>query len=194
MNNFIYSQKLTHGEFRVYPERPDFLFHEVKQVHGIDCSYPTGKITEADALINNYKDSTALAIKTADCLPVVFEGEKEVVFLHAGWRGLALGILNIEQIKNIKPVKAFIGPAIHQCCFEVGADFNNLFPEIKVSSKSGKNYADLIGFSLDKIKTIFPDISVEEAGICTMCNQLFHSYRRDKTIKRNYNLYFSKDI
>lgn len=194
MNNYIYSHKLTHGEFRVYPSRPDFSFHEVKQVHGIDCSYPTEKITEADALINSYADSTALVIKTADCLPIVFEGEKEVVFLHAGWRGLALGILNIEQIKNIKPVKAFIGPAIHSCCFEVGADFNNLFPEISISSKNEKSYADLIGFSISKIKTIFPNISVEESGICTMCNHLFHSYRRDKTLKRNYNLYLSKDI
>ncbi len=194
MNNFIYSQKLTHGEFRVYPDRPEFSFHEVKQVHGIACSYPTEKITEADALISSYADSTPLAIKTADCLPIVFEGEKEVVFLHAGWRGLALGILAIEQIRNIKPVKAFIGPAIHQCCFEVGADFNNLFPEISVSLKDEKSYADLIGFSISKIKTIFPNISVEESGICTMCNHLFHSYRRDKTLKRNYNLYFSKDI
>lgn len=194
MSHFIYSQQLSHGEFRVYLDRPDFSFHEVKQVHGVDCSYPTEKISEADAIINGYSDKTALAIKTADCLPIVFEGREEVVFLHAGWRGLALGILEIEQVKRIQPIRAFIGPAIHQCCFEVGNDFNNLFPEVSISSLNGKSYANLIGFSINKIKTIFPNIQVTESGICTMCNHLFHSYRRDKTIKRNYNLYLSKDI
>ena len=194
MSNFIYSQKLNHGEFRVYLERPTFAFHEIKQVHGIACTPPTESIQEADALISQYADKTPLAIKTADCLPIVFEGAKEIVSLHAGWRGLALGILEIEQIKRIKPNRAFIGPAIHQCCFEVGADFQELFPEVSISSTNGNFYADLISFAVNKIKTLFPEIDVNDSGICTVCDEQFHSYRRDKTIKRNYNLYFPKDI
>ena len=194
MSNFIYSQKLSHGEFRVYLERPTFAFHEVKQVHGLACALPSDSLQEADALISDYADQTPLAIKTADCLPIVLEGADEVVSLHAGWKGLALGILEIEEIKKIRPTKAFIGPAIHQCCFEVSADFPDLFPGVSISSSHGNYYADLIGFAGHKIKTLFPEIDVEDSGICTMCNEQFHSYRRNKTLKRNYNHYFPKDI
>lgn len=193
MGKYIYSHSLKQGTFCVYPTRPDFPFNEVKQVHGINCSYPSKEIVEADALIQNVHLNEPMLIKTADCLPIVFEGEEEVVFLHAGWRGLALGILDIEEIKKIKPLSCFIGPAIGPCCFEVGDDFNKVFSDVTLTKRDDKYFVDLIDYSFKKIKDNFPDIEISHSGICTMCNELFHSYRRNKTIHRNFNVYFSKD-
>lgn len=193
MENELYSYSLSKGHFKVYSSKPDFAFHEVKQVHGIKCAYPNPSITEADALIQASTDLTPMLIKTADCLPIIFEGAEENIFLHAGWRGLALGILDIPEIKKIKPLSCFIGPAIHACCFEVGSDFKELFTEATIIEREDKFYADLIAFSKKRINTIFPDIQVHDSGICTMCNELFHSYRRNKTTHRNFNVYFSKD-
>lgn len=193
MDNALYSYTLSKGYFKVYSSRPDFAFHEVKQVHGIQCVYPQPTITEADALIQVSTDPTPMLIKTADCLPIIFEGVEENIFLHAGWRGLALGILEIPEIKKVKPQSCFIGPAIHSCCFEVGSDFKELFPQAPLISRHDKFYADLINFSIEKITTLFPDIQINDSGICTMCNELFHSYRRNKTTHRNFNVYFSKD-
>lgn len=194
MEKLLYTQTLNKGQFRVYASRPDFKFHEVKQVHGIDCSYPSPDIVEADGLIQSAIDSTPMLIKTADCLPIIFEGHEENLFLHAGWRGLALGILDISQIKKIKPEACFIGPAINACCFEVGNDFHELFPELPLIERGNKFYADLISYSKNKIKEIFPQIRIEEAGLCTMCNENFHSYRRDKSSHRNFNVYFPKGL
>lgn len=193
MENVIFTQALTKGHYRVYSSRPLFSFHEVKQVHGIHCSYPTKTITEADGLIQEASDSTPMLIKTADCLPIVLEGESENIILHAGWRGLALGILDIEEIKKIKPISCFIGPAIHSCCFEVGSDFQEVFPQLSLISRDDKFFADLIGFTKKRLSETFPKLIIEESGICTMCSELFHSYRRNKTPHRNFNVYFSKD-
>ncbi|MFA5583904.1 MAG: polyphenol oxidase family protein [Bacteriovoracaceae bacterium] len=193
MENVIYSHSLPKGIFKVFHTRPDFHFHEVKQVHGINCSYPSSTMVEADGIIQDSKDPTPLLIKTADCLPIIFEGLTENVFLHAGWRGLALGILDIPELKKIKPQTCFIGPCILSCCFEVGQDFNDLFPEVTLIKKDDKFFADLISFAKEKILDLFPEIHISKAGICTMCNEDFHSFRRNKTTHRNFNVYFSKD-
>lgn len=193
MENHVFTQALSHGRFEVYSARPLFPFHEVKQVHGIHCSYPTSPVTEADALIQKVSDPTPMLIKTADCLPIVFEGEEENVFLHAGWRGLALGILEINEIKKIRPTTCFIGPAIHSCCFEVGSDFQEVFPAVPLIKRDDKFFADLIGFTKKKLSELFPQLDIRESGICTMCSEPFHSYRRNKTPHRNFNVYFSKD-
>ena len=155
MENAIYTHALTSGHFKVYSSRPDFIFHEVKQVHGIQCSYPTNTITEADALIQTATDLTPMLIKTADCLPIFFEGEKENVFLHAGWRGLASGILDIPELKQIKPRTVFIGPAIHSCCFEVGSDFNKVFSQVLLIQRGDQFFADLITFAKGRLQENF---------------------------------------
>lgn len=193
MEKHIYSRSLKRGVFTVYPLPPEFPYHEVKQVHGIYCTYPTKNLVEADALIQSLDLDVPMLIKTADCLPIVFEGREEVVFLHAGWRGLAAGILNIDEIQKINPISCFIGPAIGPCCFEVTPDFNDAFAKIKLLKKDNLYYADLIDFSLKQIQQSFPAIEVSHSGICTMCTEEFHSYRRNKTTQRNFNVYFSKD-
>jgi hypothetical protein len=108
----------------------------LQQVHGIDCS-------DADSIVNGAKADASFsqklglgcAIMTADCLPVLFcdlQG-RQVAAAHAGWKGLAQGIL-LNTLKsfsdnNIAPnqVIAWLGPAISQGAFEVGPEVKDIF-------------------------------------------------------------------
>ena len=96
----------------------------------------------------------ALMMMTADCLPVVLGNAEgtEVANLHAGWKGLAHGIIeNTISTMQSQPTWAWLGAAICQDSFEIGAEvkaaFCEKYPELemafKVGVKEGKFYADL---------------------------------------------------
>ena len=106
-----------------------------------------------DGLVTQRK-AHALIMMTADCLPVVLvNGEgTEVANLHAGWRGLAGGIIeNTIASMQSRPVWAWLGAAISQPCFEVGTEvkeaFCSKYPELdsafQAGQQTGKYYADL---------------------------------------------------
>lgn len=106
-----------------------------------------------DGLVTQRK-AHALIMMTADCLPVVLvNGEgTEVANLHAGWRGLAGGIIeNTIASMQSRPVWAWLGAAISQPCFEVGTEvkeaFCSKYPELdsafQTGQQAGKYYADL---------------------------------------------------
>lgn len=163
----------------------------VSQVHGTDIVSPETLPCEADGIVVSWEEfDKPLAIKTADCLPIVIEGDKGVVFLHAGWRGLAHGILDKPEIEMINPQRVFIGPSIHECCFEVSADFHLHFPDSPNFKKiKNKYYFNLQEEAKRKLREKFPSLLVQYAPVCTSCNPALHSYRRDKTTERNWNLY-----
>lgn len=108
---------------------------------------------EGDGLVTQTAGH-ALMMMTADCLPVVLGNAEgtEVANLHAGWRGLAGGIIEatIGEMKN-PPAWAWLGAAICQDNFEIGAEvkqaFCSKYPELdsafKAGLKEGKYYADL---------------------------------------------------
>lgn len=119
----------------------------LQQVHGIEC--PNAELISngqsADASFSQ-KQGLACAIMTADCLPVLFcdlEG-RQVAAAHAGWRGLAQGVL-CNTLKTFtdngipaNQVIAWLGPAISQTAFQVG-------PEVKLAFEffeSGEKWAD----------------------------------------------------
>ena len=187
----IYVENLNKGRFETWSKKPDLLLHHVTQVHGTDIVSLDTLPCEADGLFVSWKElNQPLAIKTADCLPVVIEGSQGVVFLHAGWRGLAFGIFKKAEIKMVEPQRVFIGPSIHKCCFEVTSEFRNHFPESPYFEKrEGKLYFDLQNEARDELRKIFPNLLVGISPICTSCNLEFNSYRRDKTKERNWNIY-----
>lgn len=187
----IYSKKLKYGRFETWTSRPELEMHQVKQVHGTEIATPETLPCEADGIVVSWQNfNLALAIKTADCMPISIEGEKGVVFLHAGWRGLAAKILTRPELSLIVPQIAFIGPSIHQCCFEVSEDFEQHFPGSPHFVKmKGKLYFNLIQEAILQLKTAFPKIEVEHSSNCTCCDQKFNSYRRNKTTERNWNIY-----
>src|SRR5262245_44824651 len=115
-----FSENLNRGRFETWTRKPDFDFIHATQVHGTDIVSPETLPCEDDGLVVSWEDlDRPTAIKTADCLPIVIEGQKGLVFLHAGWRGLAHGILERPEISMIVPQRVHIGPSIHECCFEV---------------------------------------------------------------------------
>jgi hypothetical protein len=106
-----------------------------------------------DGLVTQRK-AHALMMMTADCLPVVMGNAKgtEVANLHAGWRGLAGGIVeNTIAAMQTPPTWAWLGAAISQPCFEIGTEvkaaFCEKYPELdsafQPGVQTGKYYADL---------------------------------------------------
>ncbi len=190
----IYSKKLTTGTFQVWNDRPDFSFLEIKQVHSTEVVDPSQIPCEADGLIiQNQIDSKPIAIKTADCLPILIEGQNGISFLHAGWRGLAEGIIKNPKLKEIKPFAAFIGPCIQSCCFEVTEEFKNysLTPKY-FFYKEKKLYFDLVREATFQLQEHLHIDHIEDSKKCTCCLTEFNSYRRNKTPRRNFNT-FIKD-
>lgn len=186
-----FSQNLNHGRFETWTDKPEMDFFHVHQVHGNNIVSVETLPAEADGILSSWNDLTLpLAIKTADCLPVVIEGETGVVFLHAGWKGLQQKILTTPEVKLIKPLKAFIGPSIQKCCFEVTQEFKHHFLNNQnFITRDEKLFFNLQQEALDQLKGSFPEVEVIISPLCTACNVEFNSYRRDKTIKRNWNLY-----
>lgn len=163
------------------------------QTHSTLCHTINEQISfealEGDGLVTQRK-AHALMMMTADCLPVVLGNADgtEVANLHAGWRGLAHGIVeNTIATMQSQPTWAWLGAAISQPCFEIGEEvkiaFCSKYPELEntfqVSENVGKFYADLYAiadFILQQhgVKTILggDQCSYQQAGE-------YFSYRRD---------------
>lgn len=144
---------------------------------------------EGDGLVTQRKGH-ALMMMTADCLPVVLGNNNgtEVANLHAGWRGLAHGIVEntIAEMQS-KPTWAWLGAAISQPCFEVGAEVKQIFCEkyprlesaFESSKHVGKFYADL--YAIARYILTLHGINVIQGGDQCSYRQddRYYSYRRD---------------
>lgn len=135
----------------------------LQQVHGIDCLEAASIFDgfQADASFTQ-QSQLACAIMTADCLPVLFcdlQGT-QVAAAHAGWKGLAAGVL--EQTLNrfsengiaANQVIAWLGPAITQSAFEVGPEVQSAF----VNFKQGEKWADEACFIAGKGDRLLADL------------------------------------
>jgi YfiH family protein len=193
MNEEItYEAPLLRGRFIVFNERPELDFLKVKQTHS-DLVIPEercGSETIGDGIIGDSK--TPKAILTADCMPLVLIGKDQHVVIHAGWRGLAQNILSNELVKKIEPTYAFIGPHIRPAHYEVQCEFFVNFPHhpLAFTKNEEKIYFNLAYVAQAQLKEAYPGIVIEDCGLCTFSDPKFHSYRRDKTTQRNWNIYF----
>lgn len=149
-----------------------------RQVHGtrlIEHPIRNGP-PEADGHVLREPGLAALVF-TADCLPVAVAGPGGVAMLHAGWRGLAGGIL-AAGAEAVGATSAAIGPGIGPCCYEVGEEVLDAFSDL------GEGVA--VGRMLDLAEVARRQLAqagveqVESAGLCTSCEaELFFSHRRD---------------
>jgi polyphenol oxidase len=114
----------------------------------------------------------------ADCLPVALMGPGGVAMVHAGWRGLAGGIL-AAGATAIEATRAAIGPGIGPCCYEVGDEVLAAFSGLGEGVARGR-MLDLA----EAARRLLAEAGVERvgsAGLCTSCEQdLFFSHRRDR--------------
>jgi YfiH family protein len=162
----------------------------LRQVHGVQVvQADTAQVLEADA---SYAlgAGVACAVLTADCLPVLFcdRAGTRVAAAHAGWRGLAGGVLEATvQAMNLPPEQllAWLGPAIGPAAFEVGGEVREVFvtahPQAASafvpSLNSGRFMADI--YALARIRLAVCGVTaVYGGGFCTVNDLRFYSYRR----------------
>lgn len=175
------------------PANPMWL----NQVHGTDV-FVVGRDADrgappiADAVVTTHSNRPC-AVLVADCLPILFcdEAGTAVAAAHAGWRGLAAGV--IERTVAAMPVlprnlMAWLGPAIGPGAFEVGQDVVNAFCGTDVNAdpaftaipqREGKFLADI--FLLARQRLARAGVAkIYGGGFCTVTStDQFFSYRRD---------------
>jgi polyphenol oxidase len=189
----------------------------LNQIHGTDVVLPaiTGSGCEdpaeqsGDAIYLNTQ-GIAGAVLTADCLPVFFADLRGscVAVAHAGWRGLADGILE-NTLAHFKlpseQIVAWLGPAIGPCHFEIGAEVREVFlsqtrshREREEMSQSafvstgtkGKWMADLYTLARLRLRNAGL-IKISGGAHCTVCeSDSFYSYRRDGVTGRMASLIY----
>jgi len=175
------------------PAEPRWL----KQVHG-NLVVDAGSVqqpVEADAAISRSPD-TVCAIMVADCLPVLLADRAGTIVgaAHAGWRGLAGGVIeNTVKAIAVPPSElvAWLGPAIGPAAFEVGADVREAFVSADpgaasafIDHKPGKWLADLFALARRRLQAI-GIADIHGGGLCTVSDpQRFFSHRRDKVTGR----------
>lgn len=187
---------------------PNNRFQWLNQVHGdLACeALVDGVVREADASFT-HKRNTVCVIMTADCLPVLLcdKQGRQVAAVHAGWRGLASGIIESTLAAFPQPldVSAWLGPAIGPSAFEVGGDVVDAFTRLSMSDEyalltkqafvphasiKGKWLADLYLLARIRLQSLgVADIYGGE--YCTWDNKSkFYSYRRSGVTGRMASL------
>lgn len=166
----------------------------LNQVHGVavsdlDAGVAPSPVT-ADAAITS-REGAACVVMVADCLPVLFttrDGSR-IGAAHAGWRGLASGVLE-ETVKALAvpagELRAWLGPCISRENFEVGDEVREEFVKQDAGASahfdcntSGRWQADLVGLARRRLGQMgVTDIS--GGTWCTFADrQRFYSHRRD---------------
>lgn len=168
-------------------------------VKQIDASVRT--VVEADGVVTS-KSNLVCSVMTADCLPVLLtdvEGSK-VAAVHAGWRGLANGILENALNQFDKPVIAWLGPAIGVNAFEVGKEVFQIFtqhsPQAELAfhpQPDGKYLADMPLLAQQRLVAAGSE-KVYNSGLCTYSHpDDFYSYRRDGVTGRQASFIWIAD-
>ena len=170
----------------------------LRQVHGVAVveAKDDGKVREADAVFSREKQMPCV-VMTADCLPVFFTDTKGsvVAVAHAGWRGLATGVLEETVAALNVPVKdllVWLGPAIGRHYFEVGSEVRREFIDHNLACDEGfkpnyhsrgKYFADLYKLARIRLKHI-GCTEVYGGNYCTWKDPRFYSYRKEGTTGR----------
>jgi YfiH family protein len=185
------------------PDEPAWL----NQVHGttvvdLDQPGPRGPADGAAAVGRG----KVCAILTADCLPVIFTTDTgdRVAAAHAGWRGLAAGIIEATVKALNTPARhllAWLGPAIGPQHFEVGAEVREAFVAVDpgsatafVPNAQGRFLADLYGLARRRLENLGLS-RIYGGGECTFSRpDRYYSYRRDGVTGRQATLIWREGL
>ena len=126
----------------------------------------------------------AYGVMTADCVPVIVSGDEGYLLIHAGWRGLANGIIpkTLKRLKGAREAVVFAcaGPNL----YEVGEDVvealegcDAVYSELPESPR--KYMLDTGATAARQLARAVPLLSIAISEICTINNNQMHSYRRD---------------
>ena len=172
------------------PTAPRWL-HQVHGITVLDADADTGDTSEAeaDAAVTR-TPGVVLAVLTADCLPVMFcaADGSEVAIAHAGWRGLAAGVLEstLAQMRTDRSnILAWLGPSIGASSYEVGAEVHQAFIEQNPRSHSafsatrpGHWLCDLPALARLRLGAVGVS-RISSSGFDTATDLRFHSHRRN---------------
>ena len=180
-------------------------FYNPNQVHEttiVEVSSVSDPRTKADASYT-YKRHTPIAVRTADCLPILLftrDTENPVMAIHAGWRGFAKGILSksidmfADKLLKNTDIYAFIGPAISSQAFEVGPEVIEATTKyakklnVDFSNFTLEGHGDRLHFDLQLAACqVMTNLGIKPLHIsvlreCTFDNIHWHSYRREKKL------------
>ena len=194
------SRGVEHG-FGVRGARPPGDLRRPTQVHGTRVAHSEHCVPpnapEADAIVSD-ESGVAIGVVTADCVPILVaaRGGRAVAAVHAGWRGLAAGVIaaSVAALREIAgdraELVAAIGPRIGPCCYEVDAPvldalaehFGDWPADAWRVCRPGHALLDLGALARRALEREgFGENEVDLlSGVCTRCDaERFHSYRRD---------------
>jgi copper oxidase (laccase) domain-containing protein len=160
---------------------------------------PDGVPVEADGHVT-CMPGIGVMVMAADCLPIAIGSEHGVAAVHAGWRGLAAGVieegvralLGLQEEEDVgsarygrtgegaagrggdHEITAIIGPGAGPCCYEVGDEVHAAFGD---AHRDGR-YIDLKAIARERL-TAAGVGDVRDVGLCTICDERFFSYRRE---------------
>lgn len=168
----------------------------VRQVHGAtvhlaDGAWPdaTGQeltsLPEGDGVLTTSGELAPMVL-VADCLPVALAGAGAVAMIHAGWRGLASGVLShgvrmLRGLASEADIAAAIGPGVGVCCYEVGEEVHRAFAAYGADVREGQDL-DLRAIARIQLERAGVDVR-HDIDLCTSCSpELFFSHRRDRGV------------
>lgn len=167
----------------------------IDQVHGcdvVDRSVTTidrdrAVIGVGDVLVGDGREP--IAIWAADCAAIVLVSDDLIVGCHAGWRGLAAGVVDVAVTAAVTrsgdvPTAAVLGPCIHPCCYEFGAaDLAAVAAGIGLDPATVTGATTTGALALDVPAAVAGalrahDIELRAVGPCTGCDDRWYSHRR----------------
>lgn len=174
----------------------------IREVHGVEVvrvgaaaspdsdGWPSAGV--GDVLVTAMPD-VPIAIWAADCAPIaVFGADGTMVGIHAGWRGLAAGIIDVGiaefAARGERPVVAVLGPVIHPCCYEFGDDDLRLVARgiaVEPDQITGRTAGGALALDVPTaVRSALErrGVAVVSTGSCTGCNDRWfsHRHRRDE--------------
>ena len=153
---------------------------------------------DADASYTTH-NKVVCSIRTADCMPLLITDKAGsfVAAIHAGWRGLAFGIIEntLKKINTKEKFIVWIGPHISQEFFEVGAEVRNIFlendsasAEAFINAANGKYLLSMLKVAQLKLQNLGVEKIYVTKNFCTYKNANYYSYRRETSKERMTSL------
>jgi polyphenol oxidase len=157
------------------------------EVHVVSAANGTDALpADGDGVATATRDVAPLVL-AADCLPIAITTPGAVAMVHAGWQGLAQGVIaaGVGAVRALRPgedpqLTAAIGPAAGVCCYEVGQDLIERFTQLGYGENHRGRHLDLKAIARQQLRQAGVQ-TVHEVALCTICADpgLLFSHRRD---------------
>lgn len=161
----------------------------VNQVHGghVVVADRPGHHGDGDAIVTT-TPGLRIAVRVADCAPIALLSDVAVGVVHAGWRGIAAGVipaaLDAMRALGATDVRAVLGPCIHAECYEFGAfELDAIAADLGQSVRGVTSWGTPALDVVAAVRASLPDVDVRES-VCTACSTEHWSHRARGDVER----------